>query len=117
MKQKRHKNKLGTNTAQKPKWLPENALNLQQLQTLVVEQRIKGIVIQETEYEDFWIGVIEKRHREMKFLTTWRAAIEPRRFKKLDVIRAFLRREVGIDLTWSFKLFTNINNLKQKRST
>lgn len=95
-----------------PLWRPEAAISHAALQALVHHNRLDHVLIHETARERYWIAIKIKQQREMMFLATRRDATQPRLFKRLDVISAYLRNSVGLNNPWTLKLWTNIHNSK-----
>lgn len=97
----------------KRRFPPDHAISKLRLIELLRTRRVEKIVIAEADEDQFWLGVMIADELELRFLATRRVDTEPRLFKRLDVIKRFLRREVGLEGAFTLILNTKLNSLKR----
>lgn len=91
------------------------AITKKQLNELLLMDRISELVITETENGNYWLGAIVDGTKEVNFLATKRVAIEPRIFKRIDVIRRVLARDLSLDGEITLRINMKLYSRKNKR--
>jgi hypothetical protein len=90
------------------------AITKKQLIELLEMNRVNELVITQTEKENYWLGAILDGSKEVNFLATKRVAIEPRMFRRIDVIRRFLARDLAIECAITLRINMKLYSRKNK---
>lgn len=85
----------GKSVNHKPKFRPAFAMSQQELSRQLSAGRIASMEVTQEPDGTYWIGVKLQGLADTFFVATKRNIMEPRRFRRLDVVVAFLKRDVS----------------------
>jgi hypothetical protein len=113
---KKTANKKARSKESKEEFKAAFALSKRQLRELVEAGRVVELVIQETKGPEYWLGARFEGVETLSHLTTKREGVQPRTFKRIDVVRKFLRRELDIEEGIALRIYTRAHSPAFKRS-